>query len=722
MKIGVSNFVMFMISTLLFICVSVFAHVSFSDSVLYLCYLLFVVFIPGQVLFKLFFPSGSWFRLVSISLLLGYTLEVLIFFIISVLEYTERLEVFYAVIVLLSMALLTWQQRHRWEQSTQKCPKREQLLYLVVTATVLITLKWHSLDSIKLPLLALNITHYQDLVWHLSNAAAVKQYRFPIEEFRVSGETWQYYFVPYIHIASVSRLTGIELSTILYRLFPIELYLIWTTMLFWAGRTICRTHLAGVVVVLLVLVIGSMQGFFVFITNLVGDATPYDLRDQFLNFIFWAPINSPNFLFGALFYTVIIVLIYELYDRVDTRHYVKQGITLVLFLIGCFTKSVLAPSILLGLVGMLLVNFKRLNDRRRLRFTSTTLAVLGSVYLIARQYTEGVYSGFVKFQPLKGLQAEALGHEWIMAFLNKSPALSGIFNESTMFLSVISALLLIGVMMGYAPLSLFGSTHYLINRRFKLGWGDWWLVCVFLVPVSVLFMTSMAGGEWNFLIYSSIPAAILASKGLSVIFSNPVNKRSIWTISLTSVLLISGLSTIVLKIVFPTINESYYRERYGINPLLSSNMLEGLQWIRENSEERDVIAVNFTQGLFETELKPFVEQDKYWYYSAYSERAIFLEGGDKTAAYAEWRNNPDLTRSDYGPAETKPFSDRRVLLRKLFDQQDISALIEIRDKYHVHYLLNDKRRQKNEWLTSIGKETLEMVFSNDHVDVYTLTR
>lgn len=680
--------------------------INLFESFKYLCYCFLYVLFPGWVTYLVLVSEpGNSLRQLCLGWIIGYCLEGLVYLFRPFLGQEVTL---YGV-VLLGICLFPFAIRKRRNVAEKdRIAKMEVMAYVGISILVILAIRFCNISEIYLPSAERGVTYYQDLVWHLSLAGEAKWHNLPFQNPSVSGEPLRYYPLPYIHIATSSSVTGIELSKILLRLFPLELYFLWAMTLCWAGRELVGKF-AGLITVSLVLLIGSLSGLFAINSARKIGLEPLYADDLFFNHISWAAFQSPGFLVGIVLFVALIVLIAE----VIRKHgdYEKAKILMIILFItaSAFAKSVLMPILIMGVFGVLtwqgLVKHK-LNTSMGIIFLLMCI-----VYIVVKGYTHSIYVNFVKFAPLK-LLFDIDINSVIMYYAQKySPGL----------LWLVKIALPPFVIFGYAPLSIFGLALFVIYRKLRLSGEEIWLMSLYLGSFLIAMLFALNGGEWGFLGYGSVPLAIISTKGLVELFkSGAKSNRRILLQFMVLILFVSGLTTTIVKCIFPTINRHYYAKRYGDRPLLSAGLLKGLRWLRSNTASDAVITVNFTQDLWKGKkawyYSEFSEREKYFYYSAFSERRFFLEGTFPTPQFHQWANN---FKEDAGHI---PFIERRELLNSFFDKKDRNALIEMRDKFNVSYLLVDRRRDINEWLVSFDDKLVRKAYANADVDIYRILK
>ena len=134
------------------------------------------------------------------------------------------------------------------------------------------------------------------------------------------------------------------------------------------------------------------------------------------------------------------------------------------------------------------------------------------------------------------------------------------------------------------------------------------------------------------------------------------------------------------ELIAPTIDrwihgESAY-EPSGINQHrgITADLLRGLVWLRDHSRVSDVIAVNNHEiGVYSL--------SRYYYYSAFAERRVFLESWDYT---------PAGYRRTAAGSERPAYLGRLALNNAAIDHASPTAIAELRDRYGVRYILIDR--------------------------------
>jgi hypothetical protein len=138
---------------------------------------------------------------------------------------------------------------------------------------------------------------------------------------------------------------------------------------------------------------------------------------------------------------------------------------------------------------------------------------------------------------------------------------------------------------------------------------------------------------------------------------------------------------------------------------LTSGLLTGLVWIRTHTPTSAVIAVNnYGEGSTRSKVP------NYYYYSAFTERRVFLEGW----IYAQ--RSSDLGEAQVARGRKKPFPDRELLNYATFQRADGAALRTLAEQYGVRYLVVD--RVHNDRFSPRLARLARPVFANRDVAIY----
>ena len=677
--------------------------VAYADTARYSLYVAVYVLCPGMLAYRRLFPEQRN-RLADICVgwSLGFIIEGAVF-LSAALTGIKALN-FLAAPVIIILILISIRRRAPQAPDVQGLPRRGWLALTGLCFAVLLLWAVHSFGYTPLPEKASGVTYYQDLLFHLGNTVELKN-RFPVESPRVSGTPLSYAFGSNVHMAAASIVTGVEAGTILLRLFPAELLVLWVFCLFWAGYELAGGVIGGALVVLLTIFVRSLSGIFQMLVGYVtyrwnGETTCYYLWDFFRDQMLSHPYLSPSLLFGMPIFIVTMVLTARQLRAavLDKR---VAGLLVFYFIGGAFAKATILPVLMLGLGGTLAVYFSL--TRKTPGTLVFSLLAAAVVYVAVKPFVLGLYSvdGYVAVKPFDFIFATSF---WkiMLGYIQRNLPLQLMWLwKSGLFLLTF---------FGYAPVAILGFLLWLVwavkSRQRDLV--SLWLVNLFLMTFLLIMAIRYGPGQWYFWAYAFIAFVVLASRGLIAFYARRPFGKWYYVIHAGIVFFaVLGAFTTFYKCFFPVINEEYCRNRYGAQPLLTKPLLEGLRWLRGHTGVNDIIAVNFNDY-------PQPEKEKYWYYSAFSERRIFLEGTYNTKEQVDWNY---IYHQDPGHI---PFADRRRLLDDFFSRGRDDALAVLARRYGVRYVFVDKRWRPRD-SAPLDSEGLIRVFSSPQVDIFKIS-
>ncbi|MBU6362013.1 MAG: hypothetical protein KGS46_18530, partial [Chloroflexi bacterium] len=377
-------------------------------------------------------------------------------------------------------------------------------------------------------------------------------------------------------------------------------------------------------------------------------------------------------------------------------------------LIGSEGAKAATLPVLLGGLGLFLgleVVFRRRIRWRSVGVFGLTLLVLGLFFALVYRNSEAV-SGFRPFNSV--LAMPALQPLWPM--LSDLPRL--------IRWAVTAIMIPIGAF-AHMPLHWLGLGLGMATQRKAILSAlvvpdppkhldrQIYLFCIFATGMGAFLLLSYSNlAQTYFILYAYPAACALAATGLANILSTP---RKLTTLPALALALIAMWSAAD----FPIDNapkfmrwlrgETTYSQE---DRALTAELLAGLRWLRGNTDPDAILAVN-NQRL----LQRFPGNGYYWYYSAYSQRRVFLEG---------WVYTDRARRLGYTRVQDEafhPFAERAALNRRVFEQADSAALATLVRDFGVGYLLVDKQHgTASPELGKLGR----VVFENTALVVYAI--
>ena len=681
-----------------------------SDILRFAAYEIIFVLLPGCLLYRAFSPTQSPIRQIAFGWAIGYTLEILAFCLTAILN----LRPLFAFYPLLPIGFSLFRFRPN-PQSLIPNPKKLALgthhfalAALIVLSLISLGLSYFS----ETPLQFEAVTHHPDLIWQIGNAAEALRH-VPLTDPRVVGEPLNYHNFVYYHMAAISQVTGIELATILFRLYLVPMFIALGLQLYVLGVWASGKAWAGPLAVALFFFFGELGW-----QN--TSANPY----AFLNTLFTILWLSPTYTLGLIIFIPLMVEAIEIQEprakSQDERRFssfilhpssfipLPLSFILLFLLIGSEGAKAATLPVLLGGLGLFLgleVVFRRRIRWRSVGVFGLTLLVLGLFFALVYRNSEAV-SGFRPFNSV--LAMPALQPLWPM--LSDLPRL--------IRWAVTAIMIPIGAF-AHMPLHWLGLGLGMATQRKAILSAlvvpdppkhldrQIYLFCIFATGMGAFLLLSYSNlAQTSFILYAYPAACALAATGLDNILSTP---RKLTTLPALALALIAMWSAAD----FPIDNapkfmrwlrgETTYSQE---DRALTAELLAGLRWLRGNTDPDAILAVN-NQRL----LQRFPGNGYYWYYSAYSQRRVFLEG---------WVYTDRARRLGYTRVQDEafhPFAERAALNRRVFEQADSAALATLVRDFGVGYLLVDKQHgTASPELGKLGR----VVFENTALVVYAI--
>lgn len=281
--------------------------VAIDEAVRFLAFELFFVLLPGCLLFVLLSPSpGGWLRVLAIGWPCGYAIEVGAFAVTSALHVRWLFMLLPLVAVLASMPFLIGARgrgrveelrrglRARLALSAGEDRQGEALAVAIALSGGLILLALMTFASYPLPAHAHSIFYYPDNVDDIAWAAEARHH-WPITEPWVSGLASRYYIAVFIHFAAINQVTGVQLSTVVLRLFPTMATCVIALQLWHLGRSLGRSRWIAPTAVVLLLLVDDLNLDF---------TRPGAFAVETLNVV---PL-SPTYALGAIFFLGLLAV------------------------------------------------------------------------------------------------------------------------------------------------------------------------------------------------------------------------------------------------------------------------------------------------------------------------------------------------------------------------------------------------------------------------------
>jgi hypothetical protein len=623
----------------------------------------------------------------------------------------------------------------------------------ISAATLLLTFTFYS--PYPLPARAHSIVYSGDSLFDISLAAEARHH-WPITEPWVADQPFHYYTGVFIHVAAINQVTGVAPTTVFLRLLPSVMFLLTALQLWSLGRSLNRSRWIGPVAVILLLALEDL--------NLdpthtevfhVSPFTQFSLSPTFafgVSFFLGLLVLVQARFIGAMRVNPAAERNPHRPPWGETTRSLALATALIL---GCGAAKTFAAADFIGGLGLFwLWCVLTARPARPLFYCMVLSAVcIGIVYSVmlagGMASTMGVhpfdfiangstlervknavksvtgYSGLWILAPLAGAPAMAivlfaplLGALWLLR--DRSNISPSVVLLLCMFLVGMLAYVTLGapggvegvfLVYGYIALvpvaamglvALWNDTPKSARPRIARACGA--VLIVGLVMAGFTEVLTLAGRSryaWYVLAYGLVAGAVVVftfkyARLFAPTVSSRFGRAAACCIPLLCTLGLVKPVTLTATGAWKTVRHERISvadsaDHYG----MTAALYRGLLWVRGHTTSCDVLAVNnhLTSSRSTVSL--------YFYYSAFTERRVFLES---------WYYTP------YGTLSPQPFPARFKLNTEALTRGDPAALRKLREA-GVSYVLIDKTHGGG---APEPPGVSRLVFSNSALDVYRL--
>jgi len=528
-----------------------------------------------------------------------------------------------------------------------------------------------------LPRIARSVSYYPDLIFQISLAAEMLHH-WPFLDPSVSGQSLHYHIFVNIDMAAVEQVTRVDLATIALRLQPSALIGLIGIQLFVLGRRVGGSAASGLVAATLGLFAGELNFSE---RNLFGGGA------SVLGFL-----DSPSYELGAVFFLAIAIVLCEgLAGNSRSRGHGLTFIILAFAAVGA--KSSVVPILACGLILFALGRIAARHEVTAHDVSSLiVLFVAGAIgyVLLYRGGGQGVVFkplDFVAYTGLAPLYRHA-GHTPLYALAAMGAA----------------AVVLCGSMPSLAGIGLSGS-HW--RSREHRDSPERLLMCIFAASLPPFLLLSVPGdSEVYFVVYGYLAAIVVSSVG--IVKAAARLRLGPGPLALSGIVwALCGLAMLAesYQLAAPTLG-SWLRGLSAVQPSgansdrgITADLWRGLVWIRTHTPPSDVIAVN----------NHYLERggdSRYFYYSAITERRVFLQSWEYTTRGYEYLSR-DQTAT--------PFPGFLALNEAAVSYASPSAIATLYGRYDVRYIVIDRLHGPSP--AGLSRLT-RVVYSNPDITVF----
>ncbi len=690
----------------------------FGDAILYLGYGLLFRVLPGWLLYRVLSSNpGGAVRQVALGWTLGSVLEVFAFMLAAWLGIRDLFVLFPLLVSVPAVVILLRRKRIPGTPENETGPRFAWALATIcVLAMGLLAVAYF--PTVPNPGSG-TFAYFRDYIWHLGFAGEIKHHWPPLD-FNVSGEPFPYHYFVHVQMAASSQVTGIELPVVFFRLYNLPLMVLAVLLSATAGRSLGRNVWVGLLAACLVFFVGDLD-------MLTGSGlNPAPFLGNFFIFLY----TSPSFIFGLTLFLALVTLIGE--RLTDTSRGLPGDWVLLAILIAGATNAKVAilPLVLCALA--LFGAWVWLRERRVPAPIGWIGAMIGIALAVTyfSQYA-GHSSGLEigSFDSFFQMPAPEIIRVYLDANLPGIPLESAILRVGAVVFGLIgllgAQLVAIGWLAtggrkfspGLSPAWLvallaggilvlcfvfaggLGNQLYFVAYATTAGWiaaaigfralwlarpehlnwtrlslaGACWLLLLILIqrlPAGIdLFSGPDAGSQTYLFLYVGLLVLLVL---FSVVISRIATPAG-WSVPafLACALAVVGLLGTLTSYVEPALDKSSTPEGAATSPTsLTPARYGALAWIRENTDQDAVIAIN--------------DEDPYNFnWATFAERRAFIQG------WAYTREALDEGYEDLAAGGANNlFLDRRLLNAAAF-AADPASLATLSDDFGVEYLIVD---------------------------------
>jgi hypothetical protein len=710
---------------------------------------------PGCALYVLLSRRpGGWLRVVAIGWPLGYAVELGAFALTGAVGARGAFVLLPLLSPLAGIALVARGDGRARVGALLRSGSagREAVMVALAAAGALVVLTCTFFASSPLPERARSVSYSEDNIFDISLAAEARHH-WPITTPWVAGEPLHYYKGVFMHTAAVNQVTGVSLGAVILRFLPSTLLMITALQLWALGGTMGRSRWIGPLAVLLLLVLQDV--------NLNPTKSLVLYVNPFSQFSL-----SPSFGFGVPLFLAGLLLLQVRFAQPAgpiAEQGPPQGTLGLLALTGALVAGLTAAKAfgafdLVGGLGLYwLWRVTRERNRETLALT-LCLAVAGVAALIvyvlmiagggaaslgvhplafvkegntlerATKLAKQVAGGSLYWLPLAG-GAGVLAVSSLAPLLGAGWALwkdRGVCEATALPLSVfligVASYVLLGApggvegvffVYGYVALvavaakglvGLWGELPPRVARALARACGG--LLALGLAIAALTPSLSLSGAAqyaWYAVAYGTVVGggalAVWKLQGRLRGTMPSVSVRIVAcciplvsALALVKPLTLAGSGAWKTLVGKPTSLRDTPTE-YG----MTAGLYQGLEWVRAHTTPCDVLAVN---NHYDNARR---EESVYFYYSAFTERRVYLESWRYTA---------------YGQSGAQPYPAKIALNDRAVARGEPAALRELARK-GVSYVLIDKSHVGGPKLPASAST---LVFANAALDVYRLPR
>jgi hypothetical protein len=695
------------------------AGVTLPEVGVFAGYELAYVLIPGVLCARALLGAGTArLRELVFGVALGHVLELSVFALTAAVGARELLLGYPLVISPLLLVLSRGRavEGDRPRSAQERPPGWVWAMAGLCVAALLLTAAEYFLPN-PLPGSVPRVSYGLDHIWDLSLAGEARHH-WPFMDPSLAGIALPYHWLAAANVAAASQVSGLGLPLVFFRLYLPPLVVAAVLGLAELGITVGRRAWVGALTALLALLVGEIH---------LDAATGLTFANETQSDVFFL---SPTFLVGLIFFVPLLVALIERTEARSIRAGWRWWSLVALLLAGCATaKATILPLLAAGLALQLAWSWWR--NAGPPRGDVVLLFVVIGAYVVAWTLMyAGAGSGGLRFDPpgavrqmhaLAPLASAVHGHPFAgllywpaataigLAGAYAAPLIGLIWaNKSTVVVPAAKRLML-GLLA--AGLTIFlAFTHPGLSQVYFTQYG-----VIAALPLSALGLTRLWASSqrrhrrWLILAAVAAAAPCLAASAwatrpvvivLDLAVAGSAAALCLWALAthgprgagwravVAALLAVAALGVPISVAPYTLVRVVQGGPLYGTyGGQLTPGLYHGLAWLRSHGSPDDVLAVNNYAARIHYRHQPGPIPDDYAY-SAFAERRVFLEGW----VYAN--RSFQIGEGAVYAGRLQPYPTRRALNDAVFKHADPRALATLARRYHVRYLLIDRRHAR----------------------------
>ena len=536
-------------------------------------------------------------------------------------------------------------------------------------------------------------SYYQDQVWFISLAAEARHH-WPLQLPNLAGIPLRYHYFLNLHLASINQVTGLSLFQGVFRLYLPPLLILVPLQFAYAARVLGSTAGAGVV---------GCALFFLLSAFGPGFSIP--------NLFF--PDESQVLYSTVFFLPAAILVARALQERPAWLGWRQLALLLTFLVAGVGAKATTIP-VFLGGLGLLAL-YALVADRGLIRRLLVPAATAGAILLAALLTLYRDSEDVEKFQVLVRVRSQQ-PFNWL------ATQIPNVLHVHALLWAVASVFAILKVTSGLW----LGLAGVWTGRGRGADRPRLWFCALLLAGILIFLSTEVSGGsEVYFYVFGHEAGCVVAGVGLVLLWQRFVRPIPIRAPALAAAVLVALLVWGINK-PYDTSPHNFWlsvtgqirKSGYTLGPScdrrdLSPALYQGLRWVAAHSRTDAVLAVS-NQYQARLALAGGCKSDsRYFYYSAFAERRVMLEGYYKNGGGTPY---PPKSVAERDPAAT-PYPDRFRLNNAIFLRGDGRALRQAKRRFGVNYLVADKLHGLDAHQVARVRRLGNVVFANSAVEI-----